>query len=254
MTDTSVHVTLWQRQVYLVRPVTFVRHRIPAAPRAGASSEQDVLARALAHELRGALGSLDGFLRVLERGHAAELSPEARRFIGLARSSAHEMSRVLAALTDFTRLGSHELRPVDIDVDELVECVVGDFAEAVDEAGTEMRLGHLPRCTADPVLLERMFSNLVSNAIRFSRDSDMPVVEIGADDDAFFVRDNGVGFDPAEAPRLFGMFQRLHAGGGVGAGLAIARRIVERHGGRMWAEGVLGGGATFWFTLPGAAS
>jgi light-regulated signal transduction histidine kinase (bacteriophytochrome) len=129
---------------------------------------------------------------------------------------------------------------------------------AAESAGVraEFRVGSLPGCHGDPVLLRQVWQNLIGNAVKYSRGREAPVVEIGHDAaaGAYFVRDNGAGFDMQYADKLFGVFERLHSQTefeGTGIGLASVRRILERHGGRIWAQGSVGEGATFWFSLPG---
>ena len=143
----------------------------------------------------------------------------------------------------------------------LVQDTLRELAPTMADRAIEMKVGTLPHVVGDPQMLQRVWTNLLDNAIKFSGPKPNPVIEIGAraegDETVFFVKDNGVGFDMQYADKLFGVFQRLHGAEqfpGTGIGLAIVNRIVTRHGGRVWAEGKVGEGATFWFTLPHAGA
>jgi light-regulated signal transduction histidine kinase (bacteriophytochrome) len=142
-------------------------------------------------------------------------------------------------------------------MDELVRRAIGEAASMGNGKPVRLEVGELPQCEADPALLKQVLVNLISNAVKFSRHADQPVVSIGCrlldgSVPEYFVRDNGVGFDMAYAPKLFGVFQRLHRAEdyeGTGVGLAIVHRIISRHGGQVWADSRVGEGATFFFTL-----
>jgi light-regulated signal transduction histidine kinase (bacteriophytochrome) len=160
------------------------------------------------------------------------------------------------ALLTFSRLGREEVRRRDVDVRSLVLDVVAELTAARSPQQVRVEVGPLPSAHADPDMLRVVFSNLVSNALKFSENRDRPRVHIDASEDegetVYFVKDNGVGFDPRLAHKLFSVFERLHSKeefSGSGVGLATAARIIRRHGGRIWAEGALGEGACFYFTL-----
>jgi light-regulated signal transduction histidine kinase (bacteriophytochrome) len=159
-------------------------------------------------------------------------------------------------LLNFSRLGRHSLRKDTIKTAELVREVIGAAGSDPAAGKVEFKTGILPPCHADPAMLKLVFANLVSNAVKFSRTRDHPMVEIGSIDDGgeivYFVRDNGIGLDMRYADRIFGVFQRLHPAEeyeGTGVGLAIVRRVIDLHGGRIWVESESGKGATFWFTV-----
>ena len=143
----------------------------------------------------------------------------------------------------------------------LVQDTLRELAPAMADRGVKMQVGKLPHVRGDPQMLQRVWTNLLDNAVKFSGPKPNAVIEVGAragdDETEFFVKDNGVGFDMRFADKLFGVFQRLHSleeFPGTGIGLAIVNRIVTKHGGRVWAEGKVGEGATFWFTLPQAGA
>lgn len=219
------------------------------------NQELESFSYSVSHDLRAPLRALDGFSRILEEEVGPKLTGEQERYLGLLRSNAQRMDRLINGLLAFSRMGKQALNPQPVNVEELVRnqyrLLTADL-----ESPPKLHLGELPSCTADPVLLERVWSNLLANALKFGRDADPPVIEAGCrredGEDVYFVRDNGAGFDMRYASKLFSMFQRLHRDDefpGHGVGLALVQRIVHRHGGRVWAEGEPGKGATFSFTL-----
>jgi light-regulated signal transduction histidine kinase (bacteriophytochrome) len=166
---------------------------------------------------------------------------------------------MMDGLLAFSRLGRRPLARERVDVAALVRTLFGQVRESMPEKPIELVVGELPPAAADPAMLEALLRNLVTNAVKFSREREKARVEVGwvldvseagAEQTAYFVRDNGVGFDPRFAEKMFGVFERLHADfEGTGVGLALVARIARRHGGRVWAEGEPGRGATFYFTL-----
>jgi signal transduction histidine kinase len=164
------------------------------------------------------------------------------------------MTELVERLLDFCRESNHPLDKVAVQPSVLVQEVLAELAAQLNSWPGRWIVRDLPECRACPILLRQVFFNLISNAVKFTRGRAQPIVEVGfqqtAEERAYFVRDNGVGFDPQAATKLFLPFQRLHQEfEGTGLGLAIVRRIVQRHGGRVWAEGAVGRGATFYFTL-----
>jgi signal transduction histidine kinase len=222
-----------------------------------ANKELESFSYSVSHDLRAPLRAIAGFAELLRDDHAAELDAEGRRKLDVIRNEAARMGALIDDLLAFSRLGRKALQPADLDMADLV-CNVLDRLRA--EAGGErvdFRVGRLACARGDRALLEQVWVNLLSNAVKFSSKKERPVVEVGAisaeREHVFFVRDNGAGFDPRYAAKLFGVFQRLHDGTefpGTGVGLALVQRIVVRHGGRVWADGKPGEGATFHFTLP----
>jgi light-regulated signal transduction histidine kinase (bacteriophytochrome) len=171
------------------------------------------------------------------------------------------MGNLIDDLLAFSRLGRKALEPTELDMQELARTAFERLGQAGQGKGVDFRLGSLPRAKGDRSLFEQIWVNLIANAVKFSSKKESPVVEIGGitaeHEHVYFVRDNGAGFDAAYRERLFGVFQRLHHEHefpGTGVGLALVHRIVARHGGRVWAEGELGRGATFHFTVPKEAA
>lgn len=223
-----------------------------------ANKELEAFSYSVSHDLRAPLRAIDGFSRILEEDHGAELSAEAKRYLKLVRDNTIRMGALIDDLLAFARLGRQPMRKLPIDAAELTRRVFAEVDGFQKGKPVELVIGDLPACEADPALLKQVFINLISNAVKFSRDADKPRVEIGCHrnggPETYFVKDNGVGFDMAYVHKLFGVFQRLHGPEqfeGTGVGLAIVQRIIQRHGGRVWADSKPGQGATFYFTLEG---
>jgi chemotaxis family two-component system sensor kinase Cph1 len=174
--------------------------------------------------------------------------------------SAERAGELIDDLLAFSRMGRAELRPSTVDMSRLVQETLDELSFETNGRDIEWRIGELPEVRGDPSMLRLVFQNLLSNAIKYTRPRERAVIEVGTTQEkekveeiTFFVRDNGVGFDEAYAGKLFSVFQRLHGTEefeGTGIGLATVRRIVHRHGGRTWADGRLGEGAIFYFSLP----
>jgi light-regulated signal transduction histidine kinase (bacteriophytochrome) len=167
------------------------------------------------------------------------------------------MGQLIDDLLAFSRLGRKALDPVELDMGEMARAVYERLNHTDPGRPVEFRLGSMPAARGDRGLFEQVWMNLLSNAIKFSSKTERPLIEVGGIAEQreliFFVRDNGAGFDPKYASKLFGVFQRLHRQedyAGTGVGLALVHRIVSRHGGRVWADGRPGAGATFHFSLP----
>ena len=181
---------------------------------------------------------------------------EMTRLCEVIAASSKRMGELIGDLLSFSKLDAHEFRFEPTDMKSLAALVVSEQVAAANSAAL-VRIGELPQATVDESLFRQVFSNLISNALKYSRSSAAPVIEVGARAEAgelvYYVRDNGVGFDMRYAGKLFKVFQRLHPAEqfeGTGVGLAIVQRVVQRHGGRVWAESAPGRGATFHFALP----
>jgi signal transduction histidine kinase len=221
-----------------------------------ANQELESFGYSVSHDLRVPVRAVNGLCQVLEEEHGARLDPEGRRLLGLMRDSARQMGQLIDDLLDFSRLGGREMHAEGIDMTALATEVVDELLALEANHDVEVIVAPLAPARGDPALLRQVFVNLVSNALKFTRRRSHRRIEIGSSTDAgattWFVRDNGVGFDMKYAHKLFQVFQRLHPSRdfeGTGVGLAIVRRIVERHGGRIWAEASPEGGAVFSFTL-----
>jgi signal transduction histidine kinase len=227
-----------------------------AARLEAANGELEAFSYSVSHELRAPLLVINGFARILVEDHAAQLQPEARRLLENVIAGGERMERLIADLLEFSRLSRQPLTKRAVDMVELVQVVLDELRAQQPERNVEVRVGTLPTAMGDPALLKQVFVNLLSNAFKFTRTSVQASVEVGYRQEAgttiYFVRDNGVGFDMDNAKKLFGVFQRLHGIGkfeGTGIGLSIVQRIVQRHGGRVWAEANVDHGALFQFTV-----
>jgi signal transduction histidine kinase len=222
-----------------------------------ANRELEAFGDSVSHDLRSPLRTIDGLLHVVQEDFGTALPAEALRHIESISAQASRMGELIEDLLRLSRLGREPLQKRSVDVRGLVQEVVGELHAAEAARHLDIRIGELPAVQADPSLLRQVWVNLVANALKFTRRRDCAVIEIGGAQQAerklYSIRDNGAGFDPRRAERLFGIFQRLHAAKdfeGTGVGLSIARRIIERHGGSIWAEGEPDRGAAFHFTLP----
>ena len=217
-----------------------------------ALKELDAFAYSVSHDLRAPVGAVSGLAHLLRRGEAPRLSEDGKRLLGMIEGNAERMVSLIEGLLRLSQLGRGAIRRVPLSMDELAREVLRDLE---GQTRAEVRVDVMPGCNGDPVILRQVWANLIGNALKYSRTRDPARVEIGWDmqQKAYFVRDNGVGFEMQYASKLFGAFERLHGESefeGSGIGLAIVQRILERHGGRIWAEAVPERGATFWFTVP----
>jgi len=210
----------------------------------------------VSHDLRTPLRAIDGFARILTEDYAARLDDEGRRLLGVVRDNGRKMSKLIDDLLEFSRLGRNALATDPVDMRHLVEEVIFEL-KATGEKMPVISLGEIPPARGDAALIKQVWLNLLINAVKFSSKRDCPLIEVsGQDRDGatiYSVKDNGAGFDMKHYAQLFGVFRRLHGAQefpGTGVGLAIVQRIVSRHGGRAWAEGEVGAGATFYFSLP----
>lgn len=221
------------------------------------NAELDSFSYSVSHDLRAPLRAFAGYLEMLDEDYADRLDDEGRRMIGVLTSEARRMDQLIIDLLEFARLGREPLRLDDVDMSALVASIVAEERRRAQRGDLTIRVGPLPPAQADPSLVQHVWQNLIANALKYSGKREGALVSIDGDalggETIYRIADNGAGFDMAGVGRLFGVFQRLHSASdfpGTGVGLAIVRRIVTRHGGRIWAEGKRGEGATFWFTLP----
>jgi light-regulated signal transduction histidine kinase (bacteriophytochrome) len=213
----------------------------------------------VSHDLRAPLRAIDGFTRIVLEAHAARLPPEGQRHLGLVRDQTQKMAALIDDLLELARIGRRELGRHPLTLGDFVRNCLRELQPELEGRNVEWVIGELPTLNADPILLKQLFLNLLSNALKYTRKRDGARIEIGAErrgaEQVVFVRDNGAGFDMAHAEKLFVVFQRLHAEeeySGTGIGLAIVRRVAERHGARVWAEATPGRGATFYIAFPAA--
>jgi light-regulated signal transduction histidine kinase (bacteriophytochrome) len=223
----------------------------------GVNKELEAFSYTVAHDLRGPLQQLSGFAELLQERVAKSLDAQTTQYLDSIKQSAWRMSGLIDGLLDFSRADRVDLVKSRVNLEQLVKEVRQELLHQTKERDIVWKLGRLPEIYADPSMLRLAIVNLLSNAIKFSRGRTGAEIEIGStmqeNEVVVFVRDNGVGFDMKQADKLFGVFQRLHTNHefeGTGIGLASVQRIIHRHGGRIWAEGRVGEGATFWFSLP----
>lgn len=222
-----------------------------------ANAELESFSYSVSHDLRAPLRAIDGFARILQTDHAPQLDDEAQRLLGIVCDNSRQMGRLIDDLLAFSRVGRQALERLPVDLQALVQSVVDDARRRDPLFGVTVEVGALPTILGDASLLRQVFVNLVSNGCKFSRNRPDARVEIGCTpgdgEVVCWVRDNGVGFDMQYAAKLFQVFQRLHRMEdfeGTGVGLAIVQRIVQRHGGRVWADGRVGDGATISCAFP----
>jgi len=225
-----------------------------------ANAELESFAYSVSHDLRAPLRAIDGFSQILVEEWGSWLPEQAQHYLGVVRRNAVAMGQLITDLLRFSRLSRQPLERCSVAIDPLVREVLGALLAEEGERQVEVVLGDLQPCQADAPLLQQVWTNLLSNALKYTRSREVARIEIGCEKTdrelVYSVRDNGVGFDMEYVDKLFGVFQRLHRSEdyeGTGVGLAIVQRIVRRHGGRVWAEAEQEGpeaGATFFFTIP----
>jgi PAS domain S-box-containing protein len=222
-----------------------------------ANKDLEAFSYSVSHDLRAPLRTVNGYAEIVLAEYGADLPDEGRRLLKRIRSRGLYMGVLIADLLEFSRLGRKPLNLREVDMQGLAETVLRGVAPQTEGRHIEFNLGDVPPCYGDSSLLRQVWVNLISNAIKYTRGRDPAIIDIGSRIEngasAYFVRDNGVGFDMQFAHKLFGVFQRLHLADefeGAGVGLAIVQRIVERHGGKVWAVGQEQHGATFYFSMP----
>jgi signal transduction histidine kinase len=222
-----------------------------------ANQELESFTHSISHDLRAPLRAIGGFSNILIRDFGPQLPGEAQRLLNVVVSSATQMTQMIDGLLKFCRLARQAPSMQSVDLTALARETANNLRGEINDNQVEVKIGDLPPCTGDPALLQQVLTNLLSNALKFTGHTQKPCVEIGCQpgtrEHIYFVRDNGVGFDMLYAENLFGVFKRLHPEEqfeGHGVGLSIVQRIIQRHGGRVWAEAEVDKGATFFFTLP----
>jgi light-regulated signal transduction histidine kinase (bacteriophytochrome) len=221
-----------------------------------ARQELDGFTYSVAHDLRAPLRAIDGFSKILLEDQAQRLDDEGRRVLDVVRQNTVKMGRLIDDLLAFSRLGRKAVQRTALDMTRLVRTVAHELRDAETGRRIELTIAELPPAEGDSAMIRQVWANLVSNALKYSRPREVSRIDIrGRTEDGelvYEIQDNGVGFDMQYRDKLFGVFQRLHGSQefeGTGVGLALVKRIVQRHGGRMWAEAELDRGATFHFTL-----
>jgi light-regulated signal transduction histidine kinase (bacteriophytochrome) len=244
-----------------------------------ANKELDSFSYSISHDLRAPLRAIDGFSRIVLEDYSASMVPEGKAYLQKVRDNTRQMGQLVDDLLAFARLGRQPLTKHVVEPNKMVRLCLAEMTKDQQDRQVEIVIGDLPNCDADSSLLKQVWTNLISNALKYTRNREKTRIAIGsrkvlrsatngealanatsgtalpesADSEVvYFVKDNGAGFDMKYAHKLFGVFQRLHRAAeyeGTGVGLAIVQRIINRHGGRIWADAKPGEGATFSFTL-----
>jgi signal transduction histidine kinase len=249
------------RQLRLRNAELEQRVRERTAELEAANKELESFSYSVSHDLRAPLRHIDGFSQMILDRHGEQMPPDALRLLKQVTAGARRMGHLIDDLLAFSRLGRQPLTVRPVSVDAIVRETLEELSKEQAGRTVDVRIGPLPECAGDKGLLKQVYANLLGNAFKFTRKREVAVIEVGFAGDrltgAYFVKDNGAGFNPRYVDRLFGVFQRLHSASefeGTGVGLSIVQRIVQRHGGRIWAEGDVDKGAAFHFTLPGNAT
>ncbi len=232
-----------------------LRHR--AAELETANKELEAFSYSVSHDLRAPLRHIDGYAELLRKHVAVGLDAKGQRYVQTISDSAKQMGRLIDDLLVFSRMGRAEMNVSGVSMQRLVDEALDRLRSQMTGRDIDWKIGALPEVQGDPAMFRQVWLNLMDNAVKYTRTRERAEIEVGStfngEESVFFVRDNGVGFDPRYAGKLFGVFERLHRSDefeGTGIGLANVRRIILRHGGRTWADGQVEGGATFYFSLP----
>jgi signal transduction histidine kinase len=221
------------------------------------NKEMESFSYSVSHDLRAPLRHLQGFSRILREQFSEQLPEEGRQYLDRIRDASTRMAALVEDLLHISRIGSQVVQHDTVRMNELVQAAKDEALFEASDREIEWRISELPNVQGDALLLRQVLANLIGNAVKFTKKKAHAVIEIGhqreGNEDVFFVRDNGAGFDMKYADKLFGVFQRLHRQDefeGTGIGLATVQRILYKHGGRVWPESELDQGATFYFSLP----
>jgi light-regulated signal transduction histidine kinase (bacteriophytochrome) len=222
-----------------------------------ADRELEVLAYSISHDLRAPLRAIKGFSEALGEDYHDKLEGDGQRYLSIISTSTEQIVRLIDGVLIFSRLGRQEIRPSELKMKDMVQSLIAELTAKIPQRKLDFQLGVMPDAWGDLNLIRQVWSNLMENAIKFTRPRELGVIEISGKlegaETVYSVKDNGVGFDMKYAEKLFGMFQRFHAEKefeGAGVGLAVAQRLVRRHGGRIWADSTPDQGSTFFFALP----
>lgn len=209
-----------------------------------------------AHDLRGPLRIINGYSKILFEDYKEKLDTEGQKLLNIIVTQSSHMGRLIDDLLSFAQLGRAPVNPRQTQMRDIAQQAIDEQVLLYPEIHAKYTIGDLPACYCDPALIRIVFSNLISNAVKFSAKNEIPVIDIGSRTEGthtvYFVKDNGIGFNMEYSGKLFGLFQRLHKQSeyeGTGVGLAAVQRIVGKHGGKVWFESTPGKGATFFFTL-----
>jgi len=222
-----------------------------------ANKELESFSYSVSHDLRAPLRAIDGYARMILRKQAGQFDEETQRQFNVIRDNTRSMGQLIEDLLSFSRLGRQDMTLSEIDMESLLREVWGEVQEMNPDRRVSLKVNELPPATGDQALIKQVLKNILENAFKFTKVREAALIEAGGsiqgNETVYYVRDNGIGFDMSYYDKLFGVFQRLHTPDeyeGTGIGLSIVQRIIQRHGGRVWAEGEAGRGATFYFMLP----
>ena len=222
-----------------------------------ANNELEAFAYSVSHDLRVPLRAIDGFSLILLDEYTDKLDDEGKRLLSIVRENTKKMGQLIDDLLQFSRAGRKEIVRSEINMEELAHKAFNELKPTAGERNVDLKINSLPPAYGDTSVIYQILINLISNALKYTKPKDAAVVEIGGREEKreniYYVKDNGVGFDMRYVNKLFGIFQRLHSPEdfeGTGVGLALVQRIIHKHGGRVWAEGKINEGASFYFTLP----
>ena len=211
----------------------------------------------VSHDLRAPLRAIIGFSEILEQKSSDKLDSSSIRHLSIIKKNAKQMGSLIDDLLEFSRMGRVTMTPTSINLDKIVKSAIKEIAGKKKERKFLINSDKLGEAICDPKLIKQVWLNLISNAIKYSGNQEEPSIHIGSaiinDQKTYFVKDNGVGFDMEYSHKLFGVFERLHSAEefeGTGVGLSLVKRIIDKHGGQIWAESQVNHGATFFFTLP----
>ncbi|MDH4262346.1 MAG: DUF3365 domain-containing protein [Spirochaetia bacterium] len=221
------------------------------------NNELQTFSYSVSHDLRTPLRAIDGFSLILLENYSGKLDEEGIRILNIVRKNTKHMSDLIDDILHFSSTGQTELSRYDVDIEGVVNDVLEKIKPQIKDHSTSIHVGNLPKAFCDRALIHQVFENLVLNAVKFSSKVEKAQIDISGKIEGnhiiYHVRDNGAGFDMKYMDKLFNVFKRLHSQNefeGTGIGLAIVKRIVNRHGGKVWAEGETGKGATFYFSIP----
>lgn len=221
------------------------------------NEELESFSYSVSHDLRAPLRAIDGFSRMILKKQGDLLDEDSRRQFQVIRDNVEKMARLIDDLLAFSRLGRQDVTEMDVDLNELIREVWGELLTINSGRAMTLKMDPMPATRGDRALIRQVYVNLLGNAVKFTKTREHAVIEAGSfmkgNERVYFIRDNGVGFDMKFYDKIFGVFQRLHNDAeyeGTGIGLALVQRIIQKHGGRVWAEGKVDEGAVFCLLLP----
>lgn len=246
-----------EREIQTLNSELESRVRLRTSQLESANKELEAFSYSVSHDLRAPLRHIDGFAHLLQKNYGPSVDEKGQRYISTISQSAKQLGQLIDELLVFSRMGRTEMQQAQLDMAQLLGEVLDELRNEITEHATELLCQALPVVNGDRAMLKLVWMNLLSNAIKYSGKRPDPKIEIGCTEQGsefvFYVRDNGAGFDMRYSEKLFGVFQRLHRSEeyeGTGIGLANVKRIVTRHNGRVWAQGAVDKGATFYFSMP----